>query len=276
MSEDLPGVDEGFEDFEDFEDMDAEKLHAVMARASAHIGAVRVDPARMLRARRRRRLSEGGVVAGVLSVALVATGVAMHSGGPHPATYKGPVATGPGPVSQSTTTAAAAGGINPVAVAVYDSDDGSEDNAAVAALLAGTAPWETRQYCQDFATQAGVRKGTGLVFDLGAATRVAGMTATIGVPGADMEMWTADPSMTDMPNVLRGLPPEGFTKQAAVNATTSTAVLTAAHPITTRFVLVWFNDRLPAVPNPSAGIHCAHDDGQRYGDSIAKVVFTRG
>jgi hypothetical protein len=268
MNEDFQGAGE--------DSVDGEKLHTVMAHATAHLSAVRVDPTRLRRAQRRRRLSEGGVVAGVLSVALVAAGVVTHTGGPHPATYKGPAVTSPGPVSQSSTTSAKSDLVNPVGVAVYDSDDGSEGLALAAKVLTGTGQWETRQYCQTFATYRGLQKSTGLVFDLGAATRIAGATVSIGLPGADMEMWTADTSVTGMPDVRPGQPPAGFTKQASVNAATSTVVFTADHPITTRFVLVWFTHRLPAVPNPDRSIHCLHDDGNLYGDTITKAVFTRG
>ncbi|MEZ0109183.1 hypothetical protein ABH920_003193 [Catenulispora sp. EB89] len=259
-------------------DQDADQLHDVMALATAHLGAVVVDRGRLRRAQRRHRLAEGGVAAGVLSVALVAAMVAMQGGG---GAAKAPVPVGgPGQtkVSQNPTTveSSAAKGITPVAVSVYDSGDGLEGSDAVKGLLSGTGAWETYQYCQDRATYQGVPKSTGVVFDLGAATSIGEVTVNVGVPGASLEMWTADGSDTAVPGIRPNQPPAGFTKVAGVAEAGTTVVLSPAHPVTTRYVLVWFTGALPVVPNPNPAIACAHDDGRRYGDSITAVRFARG
>ncbi|MEY9932842.1 hypothetical protein ABH926_007493 [Catenulispora sp. GP43] len=257
-------------------DNDVEWLHGTMATATAHLEAVRTDPARLRHAQRRRRLSEGGVAAGVLSVALVAAGIAMQGGGGGAA--KTPALTGPTRTSQAPTTAPSSPAdlIKPADVSVYDEDDGSEDTPGAAAVLAGTGAWTTNQYCQRFATYEGVVKSTGLVFDLGQATTLADATVDIGIPGAGLEMWAADPSVQAMPAVRPGQPPAGFTKVAAAENAETKTVLTPARPTTTRFVLVWFTTPLPAVPDPDKSIRCAHDDGNLYGDSITAVQFARG
>jgi hypothetical protein len=257
-------------------DRDAEQLHDVMALATTHIGAVVADRARLRSAQRRHRMAEGGVAAGVLSVALVAATVAMYGGG---GAGKAPVVGGPAPtkVSQNPTTVpSAAKVITPVGVSVYDSDDGSEGNGSAKQLLEGTGAWQTNQYCQDYATSEGLPKSTGLIFDLGAATRFGDVTVSVGIPGANLEMWTADESNTASPGIRPHQPPAGFTKAAGAADTGTTVVLSPAHTVTTRYVLVWFTRTLPAVPNPDASIHCAHSDGHLYGDSITAVRFARG
>jgi hypothetical protein len=215
-------------------------------------------------------------VAGVLSVALVATAIAFHSG---PGKTSG--ATTTTPPSRTLTTArptprALPDPVTPIAVSVYDSDDGSEGLGTAGRLLTGGPGWQTNQYCQDYATRGGVLKSTGLIFDLGAPTRITGATVDIGIPGADLELWAADPSVTAWPAV-RHQPPAGFTKVASSPAahTGGTTVFTFAD-VTTRYVLVWFNGRLPVTPNPNRAILCAHSDGNLYGDSITAVRFSRG
>ena len=114
------------------------------------------------------------------------------------------------------------------------------------------------------------------VVDLGTATRLTSVTVSVGTPGADLEMWAADPSTTAMPILRPGGTPVGFTKVSSATDVGLTVVFAPAQAVTTRFVLVWFTT-LPAVPNrvvPS--IHCAHSDGHLYADSIAAVHFTRG
>ncbi|MEY9859612.1 hypothetical protein ABH935_005245 [Catenulispora sp. GAS73] len=272
-------MSEGFVGAAGDADQDAEQLHDVMALATAHIGAVVVDRARLRRAQRRHRVAEGGVAAGVLSVALVAATVVMQGGG---GAGKAP-GGGPGPtqVSQSPTAVAssapsAAKVVAPVAVTVYDSADGLEGSDEVKRLLNGTGAWETNQYCQDRATYHGVPKSTGLIFDLGAATSIGEVTVSVGVPGADLEMWTADGSDTALPGIRPNQPPAGFTKVAGAADVGTTVVLSPAHPVTTRYVLVWFTGTIPAVPNPNKAIICAHGDGHLYGDSITAVRFARG
>ena len=261
-------------------DQDAEQLHDVMALATAHIGAVAVDHARLRRAQRRHRVAEGGVAAGVLSVALVAATVATVATQGGGGAGKASAVGGPGRtrVSQSPTTAAssAANVITPANVSVYDSADGLEGATAAKRLLDGTGAWQTYQYCQGRATFEGVPKNTGLIFDLGTATRVGEVTVSVGIPGANLEMWTADDPNAALPAIRPNQPPAGFTKVAGAADVGTTVVLSPAHAVTTRYVLVWFAGAMPTVPNPDLAIHCTHGDGHLYGDSITAVRFARG
>ncbi|WP_194925128.1 hypothetical protein [Catenulispora pinisilvae] len=277
MSEGFPGKPEaGDGEFGRAE----ERLHAVMTQATAHIGPVRVDPTRLRRAQRRHRLSEGGVVAGVLSVALAAAAVTMHGGGGGAGKGSATTHTTSTPVSQAPTapsTSSTSNRVAPVGVSVYDSDNGEEGKGTVNKLLSATGAWTTDQYCGQYATRAGMAKGTGVVFDLGGATSIGSVTVNVGTPGANLEMWTADDSSVGGAPVIRpGQPPAGFTKVASATDVGSTTVLTPAKPVKTQLVLIWFTGALPLVPNPDSTIPCAHDDGHRYGDSITAVQFTRG
>ncbi|MBS2539663.1 hypothetical protein KGQ20_43665 [Catenulispora sp. NF23] len=274
MSEGFPGKPEAGDD--EF-GRDGERLHAVMTQATAHIGPVRVDPARLRRAQRRHRLSEGGVVAGVLSVALVAAAVTMHGGGGGAGKSPAATHTTSTPVSQAPTAPTTSNRVTPVGVSVYDSDNGTEGKGTVNQLLSGTGAWTTDQYCGKYATHDSMAKDTGVVFDLGGATSIGSVTVNVGTPGASLEMWTADDSTVGGPPAIRpGQPPAGFTKVASATDVGSTAVLTPAKPVKTQLVLIWFTGALPPVPNPDDVIHCGHDDGQRFGDSITSVQFTRG
>jgi serine/threonine protein kinase len=164
--------------------------------------------------------------------------------------------------------------ITPTAVSIYDEDDGSEGKGYLLSNQIGTKGWVTSQYCQNYATHHGSKKSTGLIFDLGSAKAVSNATVTIGTAGAAMEMWTADASVTSAPAPSGAQPPSGFTKAASADpGTTTTVTLKAASPVTTRFVLIWFTSPLPAVPTPDKTITCAHDDGNRYGDSMMSVKF---
>jgi hypothetical protein len=259
-------MSEGFED--------TGRLHTAMTEATAHIGAITMDPARLRRARRRYRLAEGGAVAGVLSIALAATAIAMNTG---------PAKTSPGATiiptkpSQSQTTAAAQPKtIAPIAVSVYDSDNGTEGKAMADQFLAGGGPWQTNQYCGSHATHDGLLKGTGLIFDLGVPTHPLTVSVDVALPGADMEVWAGDSTVTWPVPILQNQPPAGFMKAASVPASQSAGTNVFRLTGLTRYVLIWFSGTLPAVPNGDTTIKCAHENGDRYGDAIKAVKFTQG
>lgn len=271
---------------------ETEQLHAAMAQATAHLGAVRVDRARLRRAQRRHRLfrlSEGGAVAGVLSVALVTVMVTTHGGGgggagtrraSTPASASTPPPGSayrtilPGPYNPRADVAHL---LKPVSVSVYDSDDGSEGRGpSVNGLLKDAGSWSTNLYCQNRPTLGGVPKGTGLIFTLADTTLLSSATVDIAIPGASLEMWTAeDPTTTAIPAVRPGQPPAGFKKVAAVTSTGVKAVLKPAKPVKTRLVLIWFSGKLPVATLADPKIKCANSDGKLYGDTIAGIGFTR-
>lgn len=262
-------MSEGFED--------TGRLHAAMTEATAHIGAITLDPARLRRAGRRHRLAEGGAVAGVLSIALAATAIAMNTGPAKTSPAVTAVYTTKPSQVQPSTTAPQPKTITPTAVSVYDSDDGTEGKPLAVQLLAGTGAWQTDQYCVSHATRDGRPKGTGLIFDLGVPTHPITVAVDVALPGADMEVWAGDSSVTWPVPILPNQPPAGFMKAASVPASQSAG--TNVFHLTgfmTRYVLIWFSGTLPAVPDGEATIKCANDNGYRYEDAIKAVKFTQG
>jgi hypothetical protein len=216
----------------------------------------------------------GGGIAAVLVVALI--GYLMFSGDGKPkGTADGTHTSAPASTTQgSDTTAPAGAGIVAVAASVYDSDDGTEGKGGEATLLGATGKWQTRSYCQASATVSGKAKpGTGVIFDLGAAKQISTASVTLLAPGASMEMWAADAAVTSAPSIKSGAAPDGFTKVASAAAGGTTVDLKADKPVTTRFVLVWFTNPLPALPTTDTQIKCAKDDGHRYGDAMTAVKF---
>jgi putative peptidoglycan lipid II flippase len=179
--------------------------------------------------------------------------------------------------SQATTSASsqapASANLTATSVSIYDSDDGSEGKGYIVGNQISSKGWSTSQYCQDYATQHGSKKSTGLVFDLGSVKTVTSASVTIGTGGAAMEMLAADSTVASAPTPSGNTTPAGFTKVASADPGGTTVTLTANSPVSTRFVLIWFTSPLPASPTPDMGITCAHNDGKRYGDSIMSVKF---
>ncbi len=179
--------------------------------------------------------------------------------------------------SQTSTTGASqappSAGVTAASVSIYDSDDGSEGKGYLVNNQIGDKGWITNQYCGPTPTHSGKPKGTGLIFDLGSAKTISNATVTIGTAGAAMEMWTADSSVTSVPSISAGQPPAGFTKAASADPGSTTVTLKANSPASTRFVLIWFTQPLPAAPNPDMSIPCAKGGTSRYGDSIMSVKF---
>ncbi|MEY9927177.1 hypothetical protein ABH926_001802 [Catenulispora sp. GP43] len=214
-----------------------------------------------------------GAVAAVVAVALLAYTMFSGSGSKGNQNAGNTNSTSAPPSTGGSSQAPADANITPAAVSVYDEDDGSEGKGYLTGNQIGDKGWVTNQYCQAYATHSGSQKSTGLIFDLGSAKSVSNATVTIGTAGAAMEMWAADPSVTAAPSVVGGQPPADFKKIASADPGSTTVTLKASAPANTRFVLIWFTKPLPAVPTPDKTIHCAHDDGNRYGDSIVSVKF---
>ncbi|WP_370345820.1 serine/threonine protein kinase [Catenulispora sp. EB89] len=179
--------------------------------------------------------------------------------------------------SQAATTgssqAAPSAGVTAASVSVYDEDNGKEGAGYLVGGQISDKGWITNQYCGPNPTHSGDPKSTGLIFDLGSVKTITSATVTIGTAGAAMEMQAADASVTQVPALVPGSAPAGFKSIATADAGGTTVTLKAASPVSTRFVLIWFNKSLPAVPNPDKTITCAKDSGNRYGDSIMSVKF---
>jgi protein tyrosine kinase len=213
-----------------------------------------------------------GAIAAVAAVALLA--YTMFSGnGDKGNANAGSTSSSAPPASSGSSQAPASADITVAAVSVYDEDSGTEGKGYLAGNQIGDKGWVTSQYCQPYATHNGNQKSTGLIFDLGSVKSVSNATVTIGTAGAAMEMWTAGSSVTSVPSITAGQPPAGFTKAASADPGSTTVTLKAGAPVNTRFVLIWFTKPLPAVANADKTIHCARDDGNRYGDSIMSVKF---
>jgi hypothetical protein len=219
-----------------------------------------------------RNIKVIAAVAAVAAISLVSYFAFSGSG----SDKGGAKANASSPTASTSTSAGAAAGtpVSYSSVAIYDSDDGSEGSGGVVDGKIGPHGWSTRQYCQNYATSSGKQKaGTGLLFDLGSAKQISAADVTIGTPGAAMEMWVADPSVTSAPAMDKGQAPAGFTKVASTTADSNDVALKAGSPVTSQFVLIWFTKPLPAVPSPDKSFTCAHNDGSRYGDTISAVAF---
>jgi hypothetical protein len=213
-----------------------------------------------------------GGLAAVVAVALLAYTMFSGGGGKSGANAGSPSSSSQA-TSASSSAAPATADIAYTSASIYDSDDGTEGKDYIANGQISSKGWSTRQYCQNYATHSGNPKNTGLIFDLGSAKTIANATVTIGTQGAGMEMWAADSSVTAAPAPVAGQPPAGFKQVATASADSTTVTLKADSPVSTRFVLIWFTKPLPATPTPDKSIHCAKDDGNRYGDSIMSVKF---
>lgn len=258
-------------------DNGSDKLHEVMARATDGISGIRADMGRMLRARRKRRWQEAGAVAGVLSVVLAVAGFTLRQGGSDGGS--GPIRPGSGSTSPAvhsssdphavpSTPFASPPTAAPVAVEVYDADDGTEGTDTLSAFMTGKGPWLSRVYCQSHPTLDGqVKPGTGLVFDLGRPMALDGVGFS-GFRGV-VEFWTADSSVTAMPRVVRFHPPAGFHKAATMTPQDSKY---AKAEETTRFVLVWFTELPGTDPNATKAV-CAGDSGDRFEGRIDHIYF---
>ncbi|WP_194913442.1 protein kinase [Catenulispora rubra] len=179
--------------------------------------------------------------------------------------------------SQAATTgssqAPASTDVTAASVSVYDEDNGKEGSGYLVGGQLTDKGWVTNQYCGPNPTHSGNPKSTGLIFDLGSVKSISSATVTIGTAGAAMEMQAADASVTQVPALVPGSAPAGFKSIATTDAGGTTVTLKAASPVSTRFVLIWFNKSLPPVANPDKTIGCAKDSGSRYGDSVMSVKF---
>ena len=214
-----------------------------------------------------------GALAAVVAVALLAYTMLSGGGGNKGGANASKTGTSSAPATTGSSSAAPATGVTAASVSIYNSDNTEAEGQLVNNQI-GDKGWSTNQYCSPSPTFNGNPKGTGLVFDLGSVKSVSSATVTIATAGADMEMWTADSSVTSAPAVLGGQPPTGFTKVASADPGSTAVTLKASSATNTRFVLIWFTKTLPAVPNPDlTKIKCGKETGSRYGDSIMSVKF---
>jgi hypothetical protein len=155
-----------------------------------------------------------GKLASIVLVALVAI-VGVSAAAVHMLTRQTPTHhAGSRPSSSSSSPAAAATTITPVSANGFDalnpSDTGNENTNQAANVLNGnTQGWSTQQYrTADFGN---LKKGTGLILDLGKPVKLTSVTVTFGTaPGADVELRLGSSdvrsaaNLASMPTVAQG------------------------------------------------------------------------
>jgi hypothetical protein len=150
--------------------------------------------------------------------------------------------------SNSTTSEPDA---DPVALTISSAhlwQSGVEDEHGdeVADTITGSGDgWSTFSYADG--PEMLLKPGTGIIYDLGSVQTVRSATVQIGAAGATLEMRAAPTSLDAVPAVVAGQAPPGFLVMATVPDAPTTVQLTAAQPVRTRFVLIWFT-ALPERP----------------------------
>jgi len=212
---------------------------------------------------RRRRIARIAAVS-VLVVAAVAgaSAAAVHllhkSHPPAPATTHRP--------GHSSSPAAAATSL-PIAVAsgfdaLNPSDGGDENsNQAPNILDGGAGGWDTQQYYGS-PYFGGLKKGTGLILNMGKAVRVTSVTVEFGsVPGANVEIKEGSSDVRSAGNV------DSMTTVASAKDVSGSYTFTVAHPVTDQYVVIWFT-KLP----PMAGGHDTHKGQAAYMGQVFSVT----
>ena len=155
------------------------------------------------------------------------------------------------PTGSATPTAAASGPIVVRGALEFDpqGEDPAEHPDEVAFAYDGDPKtrWRTLQYLRN-PKLGGIKRGVGLVFDLGALHPVHDMRLTLSGTGTDVELRVPaqDPGGTAKPPMTSDRDWRNVAKQSQAGAT---ATLTATEPVTTRYVLVY----LTSLPKEGGG-----------------------
>jgi hypothetical protein len=164
-------------------------------------------------------------------------------------------------VTASSTSKAPAKRLDLVSASLWQSSTSDEHSNTVANTMSGKAPaWTTFGYKDG--PKLAQKPGTGIIYDLGGVRTVSHVAVTIGAAGATMELRAADPGVSQVPVLVPKQAPPGFGLVDKQEATSTTVTLTAATPVRTRFVLVWFT----ALPYQGS-----NGPGGPYRDSISLV-----
>lgn len=175
-------------------------------------------------------------VAGVLAVALALVGWQLFGALQAPGAGR----PGPGGPSAAPTSPAATPTVLPVR-SVQDFDpppgDGQENPRDVGKAVDGdpATAWLTQQY-YGRPDLGGLKKGVGLLLDLGSPQRVRQVDVTLVGQGTDLQLRTADSG---------GASADDFAVAATVTGAGTQAQLRPAQPVTARYLLLWLT-RLPA------------------------------
>lgn len=203
-----------------------------------------------------------GVLAVILGAVVVVGAVAAFQLGGKNGGSAGAPPNSPG-VTSSSAAPIALRQLTISQASIWDSDKGQDDVEKLQQSYNGsTEGWVTSTY-KDGPDITSYRKGTGIIFDLGSAQKVGKASFTVGAPGATVEVWTADASLSSLPAVANSAPP-GFTKQSVKAGVGGGEVdVTFSSPVTTRYVMIWFT----VLPHQNAAQY--EIDG--YRDSLANV-----
>lgn len=154
------------------------------------------------------------------------------------------------PASTPSTSAPAA------ALEITDARASTADehgDEAANSITGSEGGWRTSTYKDGPELQ--IKRGAGVVYDLGEVKTVQSVQVRIGVGGSTMEMLAADTDVTSMPPSFEDVP-DGFSAVATAEADGTSVTLKPPRPVETRFVVVWFTS-LPrqatdgnAYPNP--------------------------
>jgi hypothetical protein len=204
----------------------------------------------------------GLIAAAVAAVVVIGTVAAFEFGGS--GSGKNQAGGSASSSAHASATAPAVKLLTVVGDSVWDSDDGTDDEAIApdAYDQSSTLGWSTSTYKQ--ATDVGsYRKGTGLIFNLGSVQTVGSLSFLAAGAGATAEVWTAASTLTALPPVTNSAPP-GFTRQGTQPGVGGGTVTFTFTPVTTQYVLVWFT----LLPHQSTDQNHPLDG---YRDNIAEV-----
>lgn len=205
-----------------------------------------------------------GLLAVILGVVVVVGAVAAFQLGGGNNGAGSPTGSPGSPQARSVSSApVTAAQLSIAHASIWDSDKGNDDSQRLQQSYNGsTEGWITTTYLNG-PDITSYRKGTGIIFDLGSVQKVGKVTFTVGIPGATVEVWTADASLGSLPPVQNSAPP-GFANQATKAGVGGGEVdVTFSTVVNTRYVMVWFT----ALP---------HQDADQYNiagyrDSLANV-----
>ncbi|SHH06857.1 hypothetical protein [Geodermatophilus nigrescens] len=151
-----------------------------------------------------------------------------------------PAPTSSAPAEDSAApTSAAAGPVALAGGAVFDpfGDGEPENDDEVPASFDGdpATTWSTLNY-RGSADFGNLKPGVGVVYDLGSAQAVGGVTLTTSTPGIAVEVRTGDAPDGELDSFA----------VAAAGTVDGTAELAFEEPVTTQYVLVWVTGLVPA------------------------------
>jgi len=146
--------------------------------------------------------------------------------------------------------------------ALNPSDSGDENsNQAPNVLNGNPAGWATQQYYGS-PYFGGLKKGTGLILDLGKQVQVSSVTVDFGnVPGANVEIKEGDS------NARSGANLRSMKTVASVTDVSGKYTFTVAHPVSDQYLVIWFT-KLP----PMADGHGKHKGQDVYMAQVFDVT----